>query len=220
MLKALIFDMDGVIVDSEYLDYQLQSDMILRIAKDPGRLKQEDFESLVGHSGQDLLDAIKNLTQTDLSLQEIQEELDAISRIKYAPKQIEQIFRSDLLPVLDWARKEGLALAVASSSNRDHIEAVLEACQIRSYFETLVSGQDFEKSKPHPAIYQETLRQLNLSADEAIAIEDSPVGIASAKAAGLLVIGYEETRLQLDQSQADVLLPDWTAILSSLKTIN
>ena len=218
MLKAIIFDMDGVIIDSEYLDYQLQSRLLLEIASPSIHLVEKDFQSLVGLSGQHLLESIKKLTRTTLTLPEIQEKLDEIAGIKYAPRQIRKLFRPKLRSLLDWAKQKGLLLAVASSSNRAHIEEVLEACQIRDYFSVLVTGQDFETSKPHPAIYQAALAQLKLRPDQAIAIEDSPVGITSAKEAGLTVIGYEEPRLHLDQSQADVLLADWSAILSYLKS--
>ncbi|SUN77061.1 haloacid dehalogenase [Streptococcus massiliensis] len=68
MLKAIVFDMDGVIVDTEYVDFQLQSELVKKIAKKPERLTHADFSRLVGRSYENLLEAIKAISQTDLSL--------------------------------------------------------------------------------------------------------------------------------------------------------
>lgn len=203
MLEAIIFDMDGVIVDTEYVDFQLQSQMIRSIAKNPERLTHADFSSLVGRSYGDLVEAIKDLSQTDLSLEEIEERLEQVAEQKYFQMDYATLFRKDMIQILDFAKERGIKLAVASSSRKAHILEVLQACGIESYFDLVVSGEDFEESKPNPAIYQAVLESLGVAADQALAIEDSTYGILAAKRAGLTVLAYEEKRMLVDQSLAD-----------------
>lgn len=219
MLKALIFDMDGVIVDTEYIDFQLQSDYIHSISKNPERLQKKDFSDLVGRSGMDLIQSIQHLSQTNVSVSEIKQSLEAIDQKKYAPATIASIFRSDLMEILNWAKENNIKLAVASSSPKNRIEQVLETCQIKNYFDYITSGQDFKMSKPDPEIYLTSAQHLEVQPYEAIAIEDSPAGIASAKFAGMTVIAYQEDRLGINQSQADYCEKDMQAILKRLKEL-
>ena len=219
MLQAIIFDMDGVIVDTEYVDFQLQSQMIRSIAKDPERLTHEDFSSLVGRSYQDLLGAIKVLSQTELSLAEIEERLERVAEQKYFQMDYEKLFRKDIIQILDFAKERGIKLAVASSSRKTHILEVLQACGIAGYFDTVVSGEDFAASKPHPAIYQAALESLGIAADQALAVEDSTYGILAAKRAGLTVLAYEEKRMVIDQSLADYKGADMKAIFEYIQDL-
>lgn len=187
MISAIVFDMDGVIVDTEYLDFQLQSDYILSISRNPKALTKEDFSALVGRSGLDLQNRINELACTDFSQEELKAALAQIDQHKYLPETVTPIFRKDMLAILDWAKSEGIKLAVASSSPHDAILAVLDACQIGHYFDMVTSGESFKSSKPNPEIYFHTLQGLSVDANEAIAIEDSPSGIAAAKATGMRV---------------------------------
>ena len=203
MLKVIIFDMDGVIVDTEYLDFQLQSELIKSFAKEPENLTYENFSSLVGLSGQQLLNRIKDLSQTDLPFVEIEAELEKIAQKKYHQTNYKDIFREDIVEILSYAKDNGIQLAVASSSREEHIREVLSACGIMDYFDLILSGEHFYVSKPDPAIYQAVLKKIGLQADQAVAIEDSSYGILAAKRAGLTVIAYEENRMLIDQSLAD-----------------
>lgn len=219
MLKAVIFDMDGVIVDTEYIDFQLQSDFIKSIAKHPEQLTHHDFSQLVGRSGRDLLERIQSLCQSDISFAEIYKGFDAINDQKYSQEMIKTHFRKDIVKIIEFAKKHGIALAIASSSSKQHILKVLKTCRIDDAFNLIVSGEDFKESKPNPAIYQFVLRQLDIHASEAIVIEDSPSGITAAKSAGIPVIAYEEKRMLVDQSQANIILPNMQAISEKIMKI-
>ncbi|MGT2722554.1 HAD family hydrolase [Streptococcus porcinus] len=219
MLEAIIFDMDGVIVDTEYLDFQLQSDYIRSIAVDPHYLEHEAFSGLVGRSGQDLLKRIRRLSQTQVPDQDIALALEKISEKKYRADTIKRLFRQDILKINLFAKENQMKLAVASSSSKKHIIQVLEACGILKDFDLIVSGEDFQESKPNPAIYRHVLKELQLEAENTIVIEDSPSGIAAAKAAGIKVIAFEEKRLQVDQTAADYVLKDMNAIFERIVNI-
>lgn len=220
MIQAIIFDMDGVIVDTEYIDFQLQKEFVERISPVAGAVDEAAFPTLVGRSYAHLAQGIKDLSGSDLSLADISDQLEDYAKERYQQLEYPSLFRADIVAILDYAKEKGIKLAVASSSRKDHIEEVLEACGILSYFDTLVSGEAFTESKPNPAIYLATLAKLGVSAQHAVAIEDSAFGIAAAKAAGLAVIAYEESRMPVDQSQADYHEKDMQSILVRLKDLH
>ncbi len=219
MVQAIIFDMDGVIVDTEYVDFQFQQEFIKSISKFPDQLTHEDFSSLVSKSYRNLTSSIKQLSQTELSLDQIASQLqshahEALQKVSYA-----DLFRTDILKIIAYSKKHDIKLAVASSSRKDHILEVLEDCGIVDQFDHIVSGEDFEESKPHPAIYQFALERLQVSAGDAIAVEDSYYGIQAAKSAGIPVIAYHEERMLVDQSHADYKRKNMTEIFELIKSL-
>ena len=220
MLEAIIFDMDGVIVDTEYIDFQLQSEMIKSIAKQPDSLTHADFSNLVGRSYQDLLKVIKKISQTDLSFSEIEEKLEQIAENRYSLLDYNLLFRKDITAILEFAKEREIKLAVASSSLKSHILQVLRTCAIENYFDLVVSGEDFASSKPDPAIYLAAIDRLGVLASRAVAVEDSSYGILAAKDAGIKVIAYEETRMLVDQSLADYRGKDMKEIFQVIQNLN
>ncbi|AGM98197.1 HAD family hydrolase [Streptococcus iniae] len=218
-MKAIIFDMDGVIVDTEYLDFQLQSVYIKSIAKNPEELSHEDFSSLVGRTGRDLYDRIIALSHTQHPFEEVTLALEAIAQEKYRKEMVEKLFRKDVLKIIAFAKEQGILLGLASSSAMKDILSVLSSHDLVAQFDLIVTGEDFTASKPHPEIYLHSLEKLGVTANQTIVIEDSPSGIAAAKAAGLTVIAYEEKRMQVDQSAADYIMPDMQHIYMKVKDL-
>jgi len=104
----------------------------------------------------------------------------------------------------------GMILLLASSSSKIKIERVFTRFGLYPYFSHIISGQDFEFSKPHPAIFLEAVEKSGYTADECIVIEDSTNGIKAATAAGVYCIGYkgEEDSLQ-DTSLANEVITDF-----------
>ncbi|MGT2925322.1 HAD family hydrolase [Streptococcus caviae] len=219
MIKLIVFDMDGVIVDTEYLDFQLQQEYIKTIAQNPAALTHEDFSSLVGRSGKDLLTRIKKLSQLDLADETIEQGLQRVEAQKYRKESYLPLFRKDIFAVLEYAKANHIALGVASSTQKKYILEILTNCGIKDYFDVIVSGEDFEASKPDPAIYLSVLKRLGVPSEQALAVEDSPSGIASAKGAGMRTVAYEEKRMTIDQSQADYVAKDMLDILDYIKSV-
>lgn len=220
MLKAIIFDMDGVIVDTEYLDFKLQSDFIKSISKSPENLTLEDFSGLVGRSGRDLWDRIRILSQNPVSDEAILAGLALIDEQKYNAETARKLFRKDIVKIIDFAKQHDIKLVVASSSPKKEILKVLDACGILQDFHLIVTGEDFVESKPNPAIYFHVLKTLDIAADQALVIEDSPSGIRAGKAAGIPVLAYQENRMLVDQSQADFILENMQAIYEKIVEIS
>ena len=219
MIKAIIFDMDGVIVDTEFQDFRIQQEFIKKENPSINQVKT-NFDELIGQSYNMLYETLRKFIGSNDSLNEIKRRFEAYNAIAYESINYQQLFRKELLPILKWAKSKGVLLAVASSSTYEHIIEVLNSCNIKNYFDVIYSGEFVEESKPNPAIYLNTLEKLNVSANQAITIEDSYYGISAAKAAGITTIAYKEMRAAIDQSAADYLVGDMTEAYEIIQTLN
>ena len=203
MIGAIIFDMDGVIVDTEYVEFGFLKEFIHNLNNGSTHFSDDELSILVGKSYKDLYTTISSFTGNRFALDEISQRYGEFITEKFSTLDYLDIFRHDIMRVINFCKDRNIKLAVASSSRKLHIEDILTACNIKDCFDLIVSGEQFQISKPNPEIYKYTTSELGVDAKNAIAIEDSYSGILSAKSAGLNVIAYKEIRLPIDQSQAD-----------------
>lgn len=218
MIKAIIFDMDGVLIDSEpvylnqFIDFVKEG---LNVTVDDSL--EAEMKKCVGISDKELIQLLAELLKDQLTEKEInernQKHWDNFS-INYRT-----ILNPHVLNILPNLKSFGLTLAIASSSPINNIKTVIEECGIQQYFSLLVSGESFKKSKPNPEIYLSTIQKLNLSADEVIVIEDSTYGIEAATKAGLQVIALEDHRFGFDQAKATYLVKDLLEAYQIIKNI-
>ncbi|MGV6989674.1 HAD family hydrolase [Testudinibacter sp. P80/BLE/0925] len=219
MLQAIIFDMDGVIVDSEYVEFALQKTFIRDIQEHDREISHQEYSQVAGKSLKDIPEIMQRLSGSSLPLDDIRARYLVFFHNIFDPIDYLTIFRQEIKQIIQYAKANKIKLAVASSSALAHIQRILTACGIIDEFDLIVSGEQFEHSKPHPEIYQYTLQKLGVAAQRAVAIEDSYYGIIAAKQAGIPVIAYEETRMAIDQSLADYQGKDMTDILTIIKTL-
>lgn len=219
MIKSIVFDMDGVIVDTEFQDFRIQKEFI-KIENPRIDLELTDFDELIGQSYEMLYATLRKFIGNNDSLRDVKERFEAYNDVAYESIDYQQLFRKDILLILKWAKANDVLLAVASSSTHDHIVEVLTSCGIKNYFDVIYSGEFVEESKPNPAIYLNTLKKLNVEPKDAIAIEDSYYGISAAKAAGITTVAYRETRAVIDQSAADYIAADMLEIYEIIRTLN
>ena len=210
-MKAIIFDMDGVISDSEPCHVEAEK----RLFKPYGiHLTTEYLQKFMGKYVTDLLGSIIHDHNLDVDIQ---------THLPVHQKNLVQSYRENALPIdgaLDLIKtlaKAGIPLGLASSSVHLLIDVVLEKFHIRSYFKAVVSGEDVKRTKPNPDIFLETARRLNVIPKACIVIEDSGAGVCAAKSAGMFCIGYRSANSgHQDFSLADVIIddlrmisPDW-----------
>jgi HAD superfamily hydrolase (TIGR01509 family) len=185
MLKAVIFDMDGVIIDSEPL-YKQATYLTLQ---DFGvTLTSEYLNQFTGTTSLYMFHKIIE----DFKPQATLEELIALDRV-YVKKMFEENTLVPLPGVIELIRelsRHGVKLAIASSSPQKRIEAVTKALGIHKYFSKLISGKEMEHPKPAPDIFLKALSLLGVNKNEALVIEDSYVGVEAANKAGIPCIGY------------------------------
>ena len=201
LAKAVIFDMDGVLIDSEpYYTSRFEN-----LFKANGKQFTAEARSrLAGASSQMEFEIVREYWGEDISTDELKKmykEVNTQSRPDYR-----DIVFPDAVAVLDQVRAAGLTMALASSSGSHTIERVLSTLGIQEYFSSIISGEMFEQSKPHPEIYLHSMEKLGLQAQDCIAIEDSTYGVQSASAAGLRVVAIRDHRFGYDQSRATWLI--------------
>lgn len=209
VLKAVLSDMDGVIADTEILDHRIQVAFVHAVNDEVGASSDGlSFEGLLGSSGADLTVRLCELTGGRLAPDELERRFAVFDTTAREGTDYGALFRPQVIEILEFAREHGLKTAVVSSSSPEHIAEVLDACGIGGHFDTVMSGELVERSKPDPEVYLRAIERLGAQPGECVAIEDSAAGIAAAKAAGAVVIAYEERRVPVDQSAADYLAHD------------
>lgn len=212
MIRAVIFDMDGVIIDSEgvYLEYQLE----FARKKNPNVVMEQLFP-MVGATKQESWEVLEAAVNNGQSWEELRAEFrtrDIYSEIDYR-----KLFRPEILETLDGLKAEGYQLALASSTHLELVERVLKENQIRKYFEAVVSGEQFKRSKPDPEIYLYTAEKLGVPPGKCLAVEDSTIGITAAHRAGMKIAAVRDERYHFDQSLADYILDGVKDVLEAVK---
>ena len=203
MIQALIFDFDGLILDTETPEVQIWQDLYARYGQEFPL--DEWVRTVVGATIANLnpLTQLERLTGRSLDLPALHDQVER--------ERLER--QSDLQPLpgvaetLDSARLLGLRLAVASSSPHSWVDNHLRRLGFYDFFETIIGREDAPRLKPNPDLYLTTLSTLNLRADQALAFEDSPNGAKAARAAGLPVVGVPNSiTARLGPLPADLIL--------------
>jgi HAD superfamily hydrolase (TIGR01509 family) len=202
MEKAVIFDMDGVLIDSETYYFKRRMQFLQEKGVASGSTQLTDF---VGKTEAGIWET---MIPTDEHLRETLRKEYQVFR-KQHPIQFEKALRASAYIVLKTLKRQKYKLGLASSSPRSEIEQFLQTCCLEDFFDYVISGEELEKSKPDPTIY--LLAQKQLNCEKNFAVEDSTIGIAAAKAANLYTIALKQD-FPVDQSQADVVITDLSEI--------
>jgi beta-phosphoglucomutase len=194
MLQAVIFDMDGVIVDSHPIHKKAWRRFLDSVGKD---VKEEDLEFILdGRKKEDILRHFLG----DLSPEEIR-------RLGHEKELLfREEARAELRPVegveqlLDGLSQARIKLGVASSGSDTRVNFVLRKLCLLEYFSAIVAGDEVSAGKPDPAIFRLTSQRLNVAPNETLVFEDSVSGVKAAKAAGMRCVGLAES------SRAEILM--------------
>jgi HAD superfamily hydrolase (TIGR01509 family) len=181
--EAVIFDMDGVLIDSEPLHFAVLSDLLARAGHTLTRAENEQFIGTTSEAMFSTLIARHGLSGTVAEyIARYDETLLRVLREPHAPA-------PGVIALMARSRELGKRLAVASSSRRPWVEATIQSLGLADAFDAVVTGDDVERGKPDPAIYLLTAQRLGVRPDRCVAIEDSPNGVQSARLAGMTVLG-------------------------------
>lgn len=215
-IAAVVFDMDGVLIDSEYV----YRDEIGRFFSANGiDLSIDTLNAQVGASHKDYLAFLETWWERGKGEKipgaELARRVDALNRAE-GPLDYAAILNPGVPETLAQLKEQGYRLALASSSLIGNIRHVLDVCGLTDAFELIVSGGDFHESKPNPEIYLHTVAELGLEPEQCAAVEDSIPGITAARRAGLTVIAKREERFGFSQDGADYIADDVPAVLDVL----
>ena len=193
-MKAIIFDMDGVLIDSEPLWKIAEVEAFAKVGLD---LTHTDCEETVGLR----IDQVVKMWHqkvgwTNKTCQEVERDIvDILIReIQSKGKELEGVSDS-----LDKIKSEGYKIGLATSSYERIIHVVLEKLEIAAYFDVLHSAEHEEYGKPHPAVFINTAKKLKVNPEDCLVIEDSLNGVLAAKSARMKVLAIPEKTHQYDK---------------------
>lgn len=215
MKKAVIFDLDGTLIDSELFYLNL----LLEFLKEKGMvLSFEEACKTVGAHNSPIWENVARAHSESISGKALRQEYKDEFERKFRNRELDysQMQFADVLPVLEKLRADGVRMAIASSSSDKIIRRVVEQQNWERFFPVLVSGDNFRKSKPDPEIYRYTMKQLGTAPEETLVVEDSTYGIEAGKAAGVMVAARRDLRFGFHQEKADCLFDDMREILPKI----
>jgi HAD superfamily hydrolase (TIGR01509 family) len=211
MIQALIFDFDGLILDTEWPDFRSWQETYQAYGC---TLSRDEWSRWIGTLG--LFDPYARLDELVGRPLE-RSEVRTLRRARFYALMENQQILPGVQTMIDAAQQNGLKLGIASSSPRSWVGGYLEPLGLASFFETMQCSDDVGTTKPDPAAYLAALQALGVTAQQAIALEDSPNGVLAAKRAGLYCVAvpnsmtrglvFDQADLQVD-SLADLSLDE------------
>ena len=206
MLKAVIFDMDGVLLDSEPYHYFIEGEIYKSLGIN---IPEEIRVNFVGLGNKEMWTFIKNKYELKQSIEELSQNNDR-ERFAYMSNLTGLSPNPGVPQLLEILKMNNIKIALASSSPKNVINILMDKISLTKYFNIMVSGDEFKNGKPEPDIFIQTAKLLQENAADCIVIEDSTNGIKAAKAANMKCIAYKNksTRGQ-DISMADLVIDDF-----------
>ncbi|WDZ55859.1 HAD family hydrolase [Paenibacillus polymyxa] len=199
-VKAVIFDMDGVLVDSEPIYFEIERSSFAHFG---APMTEEEHHTYVGVTLESMWSQVLDRHQLSNTVEEA---------LSYHRKNVMQtmIAHEGLVAIdglerwLDWLQEKGIPVAVASSSPRALIDLIMEKTGLGRYFDIRITGEEVLQGKPAPDIFLYAAEQLGIAPAHCIVIEDSRNGVQAAKSAGMQCIGFHNPGSgRQDLSRAD-----------------
>tara|TARA_R110002012_G_scaffold81945_2_gene207323 strand:- start:150 stop:806 length:657 start_codon:yes stop_codon:yes gene_type:complete len=209
MLKAVLFDMDGVIVDTEPLHHKAYYGMFNSLNLD---ITEQHYQSFTGQSTINVCRQLCN----HFELGNAPEELVQIKRNIF-----KDLFVSDgslqlidgVLDLIQDYHKNNITLVLASSASMQTIDSVFKRFELNPYFKAKLSGADLKASKPHPEIFLNAAESSGFKKEQCLVIEDSTNGIKAANAAGIFCVGYKSLHSKnQNYDTANLVIDDFKSI--------
>lgn len=195
MLDTVIFDMDGVLVDSEPVYFARQLRFMVECGVTP---KTTNIQDYVGRPS----DVVWARAIPDVA--DRQKVLQAYLDFEaHTPIDFGAIVTPGIPEFLEYLKVHNYKTAIASAGAAANIELMLQQTGLASYFDSVISGETIAHNKPHPDVYLQSLAALSAQPQNAVAIEDSFTGITAAHRAGMQAWAVQPTQYTLDQQEAE-----------------
>lgn len=214
MLEAIIFDMDGVIIDSEPFFLKAENDLLKRYGHD---VPLEFHYQFQGTTHDYMWQAMKDEYKLEQTVPNLVEEANVLREQLIEEEGLKAI--PGVLNLIKKLSQTDIPLAVASSSPMKDIEKTIKTFDLENIFTYLVSGESVDESKPAPDIFLDAADHLNVKPENCVVIEDSKNGVLAGRNAGMKVIGfYNQNFPPQDLSKATTITSDFNEVDFSLIT--
>jgi len=209
MFKSIIFDMDGVIIDSEPIHFKVEKKLFKNLGL---AISDEEHHSFVGTVSRETWLYIKDKYKLNQSIEELVE-MEGVSYMDCLLSQENIKPIPGVTELIEELRRNNVKLVVASSASIKNIETVLQMFNLERFFETKISGDEVNNGKPAPDIFLYAVKIIGAEPEECIVIEDSKNGVEAAKSAGMKCIGFENPNSgKQDLSSADMVINSFSEI--------
>lgn len=205
-LGAVLFDFDGTLCDTERHNLALVREVLVELGVP---VSDEELLSIAGGDDRVVIPPILERYGSPYDIEEYERRRDGCYRTY---SQASLVLEPGARELVSSLRGRGVAVALVSTTVARCVLTALDRLRALDLFDVVVTGDMVERRKPHPDPYLHALDLLGVGAGEAVAVEDSPAGIASAHAAGLHAIGYSGCSLGQDLSAADEVVDSYPGL--------
>jgi len=207
MIKAVIFDMDGVIVDSSHIHIEAEKQTMLKYGI---RISCKELQKYTGMTAKFMFTDLIKKYKLNTTFEKIFNEKE-----KILFRLLEEGTRptKGVVELIKKLKEENIKLGIASSAHKRLIRYVLEELKITHRFDSIVSSEDITHSKPNPEIFLKSANELSVSPTDCLVIEDAELGVEAAKNAGMKCVGYRNPNSgNQDLSKADTVIDDFSKL--------
>ena len=210
MIKAIIFDMDGLMIDSERVTFECYQERL----KDMNLTMDEEFyKTLLGKPIKGIYQRFYDVYGNDI--QDVHQLMAERFETEGVP------VKKGLVELLHYLKDNNYKTIVATSSNRDRVDKILAQAKITEFFDDSICGDEVTKGKPNPEVFLKSCQKLGVNVDEAIVLEDSEAGIQASYDANIKVICIPDMKYPEKQYEEKTfkILKDLTEVTVYLKSL-
>ncbi len=183
MIKAIIFDMDGLMIDSERVTFEGYQEILKKMNL---TMTEEFYITLLGKPVKGIYQRFYDVYGQDFPIESVIKDVHQYMAERFKNEGVP--LKKGLLSLLTYLKDHDYKTIVATSSNRDRVDDILRSADIEKYFDDSICGDEVTKGKPNPEVFLKSCQKLGVKPDEAIVIEDSEAGIQASAAADIKVI--------------------------------
>ena len=216
MIKAIIFDMDGLMIDSERVTFECYQERL----KDMNLTMDEEFyKTLLGKPIKGIYQRFYDVYGNDFPIQNVIQDVHQLMAERFETEGVP--VKKGLVELLHYLKDNNYKTIVATSSNRDRVDKILAQAKITEFFDDSICGDEVTKGKPHPEVFLKSCQKLGVNVDEAIVLEDSEAGIQASYDANIKVICIPDMKYPEKQYEEKTfkILKDLTEVTVYLKSL-
>lgn len=216
MIKAIIFDMDGLMIDSERVTFECYQERL----KDMNLTMDEEFyKTLLGKPIKGIYQRFYDVYGNDFPIQNVIQDVHQLMAERFETEGVP--VKKGLVELLHYLKDNNYKTIVATSSNRDRVDKILAQAKITEFFDDSICGEEVTKGKPNPEVFLKSCQKLGVNVDEAIVLEDSEAGIQASYDANIKVICIPDMKYPEKQYEEKTfkILKDLTEVTVYLKSL-